>query len=258
VVVENVFELLYPFAIGMAVDGLLDDDRTGLVVFVAVWAAHSAVSYLRQRLDSRVLGELHVRTASGLVEAQRGTVSSSVLVARTALSREFVDFVERDVPSGVAALFAFAGSIVMLAFYDGVLALAALGLVVPVVALNWRLARRSRAAYDGLNTTLESEPAVVADAPHAAVRDHFRRLAGLRVRISDAEAGTWAGLELCTIALAAFAFVRVTDITDQPGAIYATIAYLWTYVSSFDTLPALTQQVANLRDIARRFDPEST
>ncbi len=49
VIVENTFELLYPFAIGLAVDGLLDDSWGGVVLFAVISLSHTAVSFTRQR-----------------------------------------------------------------------------------------------------------------------------------------------------------------------------------------------------------------
>ena len=48
---ENTFELLYPFAIGLAVNGLLDQTWTGVAVFAAISLSHTAVSFTRQRSD---------------------------------------------------------------------------------------------------------------------------------------------------------------------------------------------------------------
>jgi hypothetical protein len=39
--VENVFELLHPFAIGLVVDGLLDDRWSGVAVLMAITLAQS-------------------------------------------------------------------------------------------------------------------------------------------------------------------------------------------------------------------------
>jgi ABC-type multidrug transport system fused ATPase/permease subunit len=68
-VVENVFELLYPFAIGLAVDGLLDDRWGGVGVLVAITVAHIVVSAVRQLVDTRTFNRLYADMATSLVSA---------------------------------------------------------------------------------------------------------------------------------------------------------------------------------------------
>lgn len=257
--VENTFELLYPFAIGLAINDLIDDHRRGLIVFVAIWLAHTAVGLARQRFDTRVASRIYADAATELVVDQRHRdVPASTVVARAALVRNVVDVLEDDVTRAITALFACVGSLVMLAIYDTVIAGAAAALVVPVAVLNLRLARRSRRLHAAVNDELEHESALITSAQPEPVLRHYRLLARHRIALSDAEASTWGVLELAVIALAVLAFVRVTngiDALDETGTVYATIAYLWSYVSSFDDIPPLTQSLANVRDIGTRMGP---
>ena len=75
---------------------------------------------------------------------------------------------------------------------------------------------------------------------------HFRHLARRYVALSDAEANTWGMLELFVIAFSVVAFVRTTDVTAEAGTVFATISYVWKYTASFEALPQLSQQLANL------------
>ena len=51
---ENVCTLAYPALTGRAVDDLVERHFTGLVWLVAVWLVHLALSFVRQRVDTRV------------------------------------------------------------------------------------------------------------------------------------------------------------------------------------------------------------
>jgi len=58
-------------AIGLAVDGLIDGSRAGLWFFVGPRLSNTAVSFVRQRYESRTFNTLYVReTASELVYAE--------------------------------------------------------------------------------------------------------------------------------------------------------------------------------------------
>jgi hypothetical protein len=256
---ENVAMLLYPFTIGLAVNDLVADSLRGLVVFVAMWLAHTVVAFVRQRLDTRTYTAMQTALVTEMVAAQRAAgVPTSSIVARSHLAQQFVDFLDETVPLLLAAAFGFVGSLVMLLLYDPSIGLAALVLVVPVGVLNLGLSRRSARMHQELNDQLEREADVIRHGDHAAVRTHFLGLARRRVALSDAEAHTWGVLELFVIVLSCFAFVRATDVTGEPGTIYALIAYVWNYVASFDAVPSSVQDLANIRDIVARLDHDDT
>jgi len=259
VVVENIFELMYPLAIGLSVDGLLDDNWDGVVVLVVISLAHVAVSGGRQVFDTRSFNQLYTDLASDLVEQQRGDgVVTSSVVARTALAGEYVEFLEREVVNAIAASFAVFGSLLMLFFYDPVVGFAAAALAVPVGLVNLRLVRRSRRVYRLINDQTEIEVSVIDRADSAEIRSHFRLLAGHWNRLSDAEAASWGIVDVFAVGLVVFALARVTDVDSEVGAIFATIAYVWSYTGGFDSVPAGLQRMSNLSDIRRRVDEAST
>ena len=262
VIVENTFELLYPFAIGLAVDGLLDDSWGGVVLFAVISLSHTAVSFTRQRYDSRSFAKLYELMASELVERQRNDgVDTSSIVGRANLAGEYVEFMERDIPLAITAAFAVFGSLVMLFFYDPLLGLVAALVAVPVALLNRRLMHRSRRIYRHLNDETEVEVEVIDTGTHDEVRRHFGILGRQWVRLSDAEAVSWSIVDVIAAALAIFALWRTVDIGAEVGTIFATIAYVWAYLGGFDQIPGVLQRMSNLGDIRRRLtgfdDPEA-
>jgi hypothetical protein len=254
-VVENVFELLYPFAIGLAVDGLLDDSWHGVVVLVAITLAHIVVSAVRQVFDTRSFNRLYADLTSELVERQRrDSVETSSVAARTVLAGDYVEFLERDIPAAVAAAFAVFGSLLMLFLYDGVIGLVAALLLVPVGLVNLWLSRRSGRIYRRINDLSENEVSAIERGRTHEVRRHFRLLAGHWNRLSDTEAISWVVVELLAVGLVVVTLVRATDIGGEVGAIFATIAYVWAYTAGFDAVPTVVQRMSNLPDIRRRLD----
>lgn len=257
-IVENTFELLYPFAIGLAVDGLLDDSWTGVAVLVSITLAHIAVGAGRQVFDTRSFNRLYVDMASDLVERQRrDSVETSSVVARTVLAGDFVEFLERDVVAAIAAAFAAFGSLVMLFVYDPVVGFAAALLLVPVALVDSWLMRRSGRIYRGLNDLSENEVAAIERGRTHEVGRHFRLMAGHWNRLSDTEAVSWVVVELLAVGLVVFTLVRATDGAWEVGAIFAMIAYVWAYTTGFEAVPAVVQRMSNLPDIRRRLDAAS-
>src|SRR3984893_7104481 len=116
---ENMFELSYPSLTGLAVNGLLKHDFTGLWLLLGVWLAHTATGVFRQSYDTRVFSSIFTDLATRTVSEQESKgISTSQIVARSSLSREFVNFFESDIPATVTSLFGLRGALVLLFFYD--------------------------------------------------------------------------------------------------------------------------------------------
>ena len=256
--VENGCEVLYPLATGYAVDGLLGGRPVRLLPLGALWTFHLGVGLARHLYDTRVFTAVYAELAGDMVARQRAAgVAPPQVVARVALSRELVDFFEVEVPAVGTAAVRFVGAVVMLFAYDAWIGAYALVTLVPaLVATRW-FARQAARLNRALNDQLEREVDVVAARPAAAVARHFARLAGWRVRISNAEALAWGVVELAVIGLTLAALVRVTRggagaPAATPGTIYAVLAYVLSFYASVISLPETVQNVARVRDIGAR------
>jgi len=254
-VIENTFELLYPFAIGLAVDGLLDGSWGGVILFAALSLAHTGLGVARQWCDTRLFNRLYASLATDLVEHQRAEgVATTSVVARTLLADEYVDFLRSGVNTAITAAFALVGSLVMLVFYDPVIGLVAAAVAVPVALINRRLMRRSGRIFRVLNDQSEREVSLIDDGSVQDVRRHFGVVAGYWNRLSDAEGISWGVIDVFALGLAVFALVRATGTSAEVGTIFAIIAYTWAYLGGFDQVPGVLQRMSNLADIRRRLD----
>lgn len=144
VVGENLLDLLWPFAIGLAIDGLIDNTWAGVAVFVALSLGHTATSFIRQRYQARTFNPLYADIAADLVAQQRATgVDTASVSGRTELASEYVGFLDEDIPLAITAAFTVVGSLVMLFLYDPLVGAAAALVAAPVMVLNRRLMARS-------------------------------------------------------------------------------------------------------------------
>lgn len=251
---ENVFELLYPWATGVAINGLLEGSWRSLASLVAVWFAHVATGAARQVYDmwlfGRVNAALSTETVMGQREAGAGTTE---VAARAAMAGEFADFFERDLPVFATAVVGLVGAVGMLFFYDPLVGLAAAGLLVPVCAINAVYGRHALALNRRLNDRLEREVAVVSEGSREEVRAHFLDLARWRFKLSNAEAANWSLVEIFAVAVVVLVLIRTTGLPGiQAGDIYAVLAYLFGVLGSLDEVPFLVQQAGRLIDIRRR------
>jgi ABC-type multidrug transport system fused ATPase/permease subunit len=251
---ENSFELLYPLAIGFAIDQLLKGNYSSIIPFLCTWFAHAITAISRHVYDTRTFTSIYSNLATAMVieQTKQGALTSQV-VARSALSREFVDFFERNIPQIIAGLFGFVGALGMLFIYDMQIGLYCLFLLIPLIIINRSYAQKSQGLNHNLNNQLEQEVTILTQPEVEVVRSHYLLLAKWRVYLSNAEALNYGIMELFTILLAATVLVRTTWIPGiQAGEIYAIVSYLWNFLKSLEDIPLLVQQVSRLQDIGQR------
>ena len=254
--VENLLDVLYPYLTGLAIDAVLAGRWSGVAPLLGAWLVHLGVGLFRHVYDTRVFTLVYADLAGDLVERQRAQGADAAhLAARVALSREMVDFLQADLPALTAHAVHFAGALIMLCLlapWVGAMALVAL---LPIALVTRRFGRLSLRLNAALNDRLEHEVALIARAPDRAVRRHFaHRLRFWRVRISDAEAVAWGGIEVIQIALtlATLAVLAGTAEAATAGAIFAVLSYIWTYGEALGELPGVVQTLGRLKDIAAR------
>jgi ABC-type multidrug transport system fused ATPase/permease subunit len=253
---ENLFELAYPSVTGLAVNDLLKHTYSGLGILLGVWFLHTATGVFRQAYDTRVFTSIYTDLAvRTVVEQKEMGVSTSQIVARSALSREFVNFFERDIPATVNSVFGLLGALVLLFFYDAWSAVFCLLLLIPLFVINRGYSKRTLTLNRRLNNQLEREVTLLTRTSASRVLAHYKILGKWRTRLSDAEAANWGTMELMNIALAAAVIVRIASLRNiEAGTVYAMIAYLWNFIASLNHVPALIQQLSRLKDITRRMN----
>jgi ABC-type multidrug transport system fused ATPase/permease subunit len=255
--VENLLRLAQPLFLGWAINGLLHSSYHGLFLFAAGHFSHLLLRSMRQMYDTRTFTRIYADRATELVLQQRGRgIDVSRVAARSALSREFVDFFERHIPVVIRSLYSIIGAVVMLAFFDWVLVVFCLALVVPALILNLIYGRHTLRLSGLLHDDLEREVQIVDRAAAGEVHDHYRRVSGWRIKLSDWEAMTTGVMELFVLALMAGALLRYCTLPSvAAGDIFAVFRYVLLFIMALDSVPMLVQQTSRLRDIGRRISP---
>jgi ABC-type multidrug transport system fused ATPase/permease subunit len=253
-VLENLFRMAQPFALGWAINDLLAGRMTGLWVLVAQHVLFMTFGLWRQVLDTRVFSRIYTRLATSLIVDQRKQgVEESRIVARSALSREYVDFFEKTIPTSVRVAFSVAGSLIMLGFYDWVVVLLCIGLLGPATWLNRVFARKTRQLSRKLHDQLENEVDVIRDADADGVKDHFSKVAGWRVRLSNAEALNFGAMEAFVLGVIILALIRTCGLPlVEAGDIFAVFRYLMVLLMGVDQIPRVVMQLSRMRDVDDR------
>jgi hypothetical protein len=206
--------------------------------------------------DTRLYTTVYNTIVTDTVLRQRQAgIEPTKVAARSAMSREFVTFFEKDMPVVINTVIGIVGSAAILFWYDLVIGAIATLLLVPVAIINRRYMRRSLALNVGLNNQLEHEVKVVEAAQERAVTDHFTAIRSWRVKLSDADAINWTIIEVLSMLVFLLVLLRVTYLTGiEVGTIFAIFVYVWRLMEKLDLMPQIVQQLMRLKDIRRRIE----
>lgn len=257
--IENLLRLAQPFVLGWAINDLLRGASLGLWLFVAQHLTHLAIGTFRQMYDTRAFTSVYTDLATRLVvDQRRRAIDVSRVAARSALSREYVEFFERYVPMIMRSGYSVVGALAMLAYYDLWLVPICLALLLPAYVINRRYARQTRRISRRLHDELENEVDVIEPGNHDRVRGHYHAVAGWRIKLSDSEAVNFAAMEFFVLGVLVATLLRFCTTPDaDAGRIFAVFRYVLMLIMGFDALPKLVQQLSRLRDIDSRLTTET-
>ena len=252
--VENVVRLAQPLLLGWAINGLIQGTYRGLIWFACGHLIHLLLRSARQMLDTRTFTSIYSDAATDLVIRQRKTgIDVSRISARSNLFREFVEFLEHQVPRMMRSAYSVVGALVMLAFYDGMLIVYCSAMLIPAGVLYWFYGGQTLRLSRKLHNELEREVGMVDQGSRAQLHDHYRHVARARIQLSDWEALTTGLMELFVLTLMVCGLLRYCTMAGTaPGDIFAVFRYVLLFVMGLDSLPVLVSQVSRLRDIGQR------
>jgi ABC transporter transmembrane region len=255
-VIEDLLELSYPWATGLAINGLLARDYRMIAPVMTAWLLHTAIGCGRQMYDTRLYTQVYNAIVTDTVLRQRQAgVEPTKVAARSAMSREFVTVFEKDMPVVLNTLVSIVGSAAILFYYDLVIGAVAALLFIPVAIINRSYMRRSLMLNEGLNNQLEHEVQVIETAQEGAVARHFAEVRSWRVKLSDADAFNWTTIEGFSILVFLLVLVRVAYMPSvDVGTIFAIFVYVWRLMEKLDLMPQIVQQLMRLKDIRRRIE----
>jgi hypothetical protein len=118
-IIEDLLELSYPWATGLAINSLLVQDYRMIAPVMIAWVLHTTIGCGRQMYDTRLYTEVYNTIVIDTVLRQRQSgIEPTRVAARSAMSRELVTFFEKDMPVVLNALVSIVGSAAVLFYYD--------------------------------------------------------------------------------------------------------------------------------------------
>ena len=258
--VEDLLEVSYPWATGIAIDGLIKHEFHHALLIVIAWGARASIGCFRQMYDTRVYTDVYNNIVEDTIIRQRKAgIEATMVAARSAMSREFVTFFEIDVPVLITSLIHILGSSIILFWYDFQIGALAALLFIPVYFVNRVYVRVTTRLNRELNDQLEKEVVYIERSEREEVRAHFALVRKWRVKLSDASAYNWTIIEVLSIGVFIAILLRATVLPEsETGDIFAILVYVWRLMEGLDHLPTIVQQLTRLRDISIRIGQGAT
>lgn len=222
VLAENALFLMYPIFAGFAINSLIAGERVKALVYALVVLFMWFVGAVRRRIDTQVFTSIYAKIAVNVIlNEKQNQKDDSAIIARVALSREFVNFFESHFPMFFTTVVSIIGSAFMLLFIELKVALACVLVMVVFALVLPRYVRRNDYLYLRLNDRLEKEAAAINLGKFSTLKRHYDIVSRLRVAISNREAMSYFIIGVST------AFLTI-DIggKDSAGHIYSVVTYL--------------------------------
>ncbi len=251
---ENIFKVVQPFVLGIAINDLLEKKNNGLWLFCILYAISFSLGVVRRYYDTRAYTFVYTKIASETVAIQQEkNVSVSTIAARSSLIKELVDFFEYDVTQAFTSLISVVGAFVMLSIFNIWISIACL-LSILLIFIVYAFSNKKIYNFNsGLNNELERRVDVLERKQQKEINNHFKGISNWMVKLSDLETINFGIVEVILFVLAIFAlYVSVEDIHATAGSIFSIITYVLEFSTGIFMLPLVFQQLIRLQEISAR------
>jgi hypothetical protein len=251
---ESITILLFPLAIGFAVDSLMAERNIGLVLLGLLCVGVLLFAAGRRFYDTRVYAAIYREMASTLVarKRERGG-STSKLTAQVNLLYEIIEFFENLLPALIGTAITFTGTILMLGFIDVWLMTICLITSTLVIGLYTLSENRILHYNRQQNNELERQVAVLEQNHRRRLDLHFGRLMKWNIKLSDLETLNFSAI---WVLLASLLLLSIVLVVNNPVSSYGqkitAIMYVFEYIEAVLAFPLFYQQLIRLREITGR------
>ena len=256
---EMLANLLRPFFLGEAVNGILAGSYNGLIYLGLVHIAYMVFGTIRHMYDTRTYTGIYTALVTKMLARRFGSADISKLSAHSNLARDVTDFLEYDLNFIIEAAYNIVGSLLLLYFYDHSVVMVCLAVLVPVSVISYRYGQRMEELTKSKNDELEKQVDIISTQDSEAIKHHYVALRRWQIKISDKEAFNFGIMELLVLPVIIISLLLTAShvgTTIKAGDIIGIYNYLLKFISGLDTIPYSVQRFTNLKDITQRIEFE--
>ncbi len=178
---------------------------------------------------------------------------TSVIVTRSTLIKELVDFFEHDLTQSYTSIIGVIGALIMVCYLD-VWVFTICCVVTLLIAL---LYKSSESKIFSENATLNShleERLNVIQKSNLFLVNHFRKISKSMIHLSDIEALNYAVIQFFILVVVLSALFIGMQMQLSMGDIFALLTYVLNFAFEVLILPVIFQQFIRLQEIVTRIN----
>lgn len=255
--IEMLGLLLRPYFLGEAVNDLIAGKYNGLTYLVIAHLIWLVAGTFRHMFDTRTYSAIYTDLVTNLLLRRTKNSEVSKLSAHSTLAREFVDFLEFDLYYIIEAIYNLLGSLILLMFYDKMVVLVCLSVLIPVSIISFFYGRKMRRLNKLKNDELENQVNVITDNDSVQIKNHYENLRKWQIKISDKEAWNFGIMEIMVLIVITISLLITVNQSSHivlAGDIIGIYNYVLKFVTGIDTIPYTVQRFASLKDIMKRVE----
>ena len=257
VLAENGLFLAYPIFAGFAINAIMQGNTLNALIYALFVLIAWLVGAIRRRVDTQVFANIYAKLAVNVImNEKQNAKDDSAIIARVALSREFVNFFETHFPMFFTSVVSIIGSAFMLIFVEPKVAVACFVVMTFFLIFLPRYIKKNDDLYLRLNDRLEKEAKVIGAFNKSTLNRHYDVVSKFRIAISNREAMSYFIIGISASLLFLVAIIVLSSQQTNAGHIYSVMTYIWNFVISLDDSPKLIEEFSNLKDIGKRIDAE--
>lgn len=257
VLAENGLFLAYPIFAGFAINAIMQGNTLNALIYALFVLIAWLVGAIRRRVDTQVFANIYAKLAVNVImNEKQNAKDDSAIIARVALSREFVNFFETHFPMFFTSVISIIGSAFMLIFVEPKVAVACFVVMTFFLIFLPRYIKKNDDLYLRLNDRLEKEAKVIGVFNKSTLNRHYDVVSKFRIAISNREAMSYFIIGISASLLFLVAIIVLSSQQTNAGNIYSVMTYIWNFVISLDDSPKLIEEFSNLKDIGKRIDAE--
>ncbi len=257
VLAENGLFLAYPIFAGFAINAIMQGNTLNALIYALFVLIAWLVGAIRRRVDTQVFANIYAKLAVNVImNEKQNAKDDSTIIARVALSREFVNFFETHFPMFFTSVISIIGSAFMLIFVEPKVAVACFVVMTFFLIFLPRYIKKNDDLYLRLNDRLEKEAKVIGVFNKSTLNRHYDVVSKFRIAISNREAMSYFIIGISASLLFLVSIIVLSSQQTNAGHIYSVMTYIWNFVISLDDSPKLIEEFSNLKDIGKRIDAQ--
>ena len=111
-IVANSLWLVEPYVLGKMIDGIIIKSYYWVTIFIVINIFFVGFGYIRRVLDTKVFSGLYNELILRYITNNISTSDTSIIIARTEMSRVITDFLENSIPMYITIIYSTFGSLI--------------------------------------------------------------------------------------------------------------------------------------------------